>query len=241
MAATAIDIHALPRAKPATAGRFRDGRVLVGLLLALLVFAGGLLYWTLLAGPREVLTLGRDIPPGTPLAAADLVPSRVRVDGALAAQLFAAHELPSVLGQTAAQPLYAGELLMRPHLAQRPAPAPGLVVAAVPVKPETGPGPAAQPGSRVRVLATVGRLGGDAATTRVVLPEAEVAEVVYQPRSALLAGGETRAAGPSEPVVLRVFASVSEAEALAQAKVQGTLEVVLLGPGREAASVQGPP
>lgn len=222
---------ALPRVKPAAPARLRDGRLLVGLLLGVLVFAGGLAYWNTVAGPRTALTVARDVPAGVALSEADLVVTRVRVDGPLADQLVTGDELAALIGRPVAEPLHAGELLVRAHLAQRPGPAPGQVLLAIPLKPEAGPGAAAQPGSRVRVLATIGRAGGGEATTSVVLPEAQVAEVVYQPRSALLTAGEPRASGGGEPVVLRVLASDAEATAVARAKVLGTIEVVLLGPG----------
>ncbi len=227
---TTFDLSALPRAKPA-ARRMPDVRLLVGLALAVIVFGAGLTFWNVIAGPRTALVLQHDVPAGAVLAEADLAPSRVRVDGLLADQLVPADELPALIGRPVAEPLHAGELLLRPHLASRPAARPGMVLAAVSLKPETGPGAAAQPGSHVRVLATEKRgTSGDAATS-VVLPDAEVVEVVQQARSALLAGGETRTGGAAEPVVLRVQATAEEAEALARAKVVGTLEVVLLGPG----------
>jgi Flp pilus assembly protein CpaB len=228
--ARALDFSSLPRIRPAGRARLADARVLIGLLLAMLVFAGGLGYWTVVAGPREVVALERDVPAGAPLAAADLGLTRVRVAGALAEQLVTAGELPALVGRQAGEPLHAGQLLMRAQLARRPAPAPGEVLVSVPLKPEAGPGPSALPGSHVRVLATLGRPGGGDATTMVVLPDAEVTDVVYEPRSALLSGGQPSASGPGEPVVLRVLASEAEAEALARAKVIGTLEVVLLAP-----------
>lgn len=231
--APTLDLTAIPRARPKQALRVPDPRVLVGALLALLVFGAGVAYWSSIAGPRAALALARDVPAGTPLAEADFATTRVRVDEALARQLLAPEELPAVVGQASGEPLHAGALLLRAQLSRRPAPAPGLVLAAVPLKPESGPGAAAQPGSRVRVLATIGRAGGDA-TTAVVLPDVEVAEVVYQPRTALLAAGDARPGTTGEPVVLRVLASEDEAAALARAKVQGTLEVLLLAPrGRE--------
>ena len=230
MVAPALDLSSLSRVRPARPARLADPRVLVGILLGMLVFAAGLGYWSVLAGPREVVALERDVPAGAPLAAADLGLTRVRVEGTLAEQLLSAADLPSLVGRQAAEPLHAGQLLMRAQLGQAPAPAAGQVLVAVPLKPETGPGPSALPGSRVRVLATVGKPGEGDATTTIIAPDVEVTDVIYQPRSALLSGGQARAGEPGEPVVLRVLASETEAEALARAKVIGTLEVVLLPP-----------
>jgi hypothetical protein len=92
----------------------------------------------------------------------------------------------------------------------------------------------------VRVLATTGRTGTADPSTSVVVPDAEVAEVVYQPRSSLLAGGAPGATSTGEPVVLRVLVSDDEAVALARAKATGTVEVVLLpSDGRQGQG--GPP
>ena len=213
-----------------------DLRVVIGIGLAILAFAGSLAFWASTSDSRAVVVAARDLPAGATLAASDLGVARVRMDEPLYAAAVPADALDSLVGQQLTQPLYADQVLARAQLLSDPRPTIGSdqMALTIPVNASTAAGGQLQPGDSVRVLATTNK-GKPDAQTSVVLDRALVYDVGHDQSAVISAGTSssdsatrTVSRGPISSVTLVV--SPDQAVALAQARWNGDLDVGLLPP-----------
>jgi hypothetical protein len=153
---------------------WRDGRLLIGLVLVLASVALGGRVVATADRTVPVYAAGRDLATGTPLTAADVTPARVRVSGTTARYLDAARELP--VGQVLARPLGVGELIPVAALVQAGA----LQVRPVSIPLADAPPPGATVGGRVDVWASARSPVGDGRDyldARLIAPGVEVSRV----------------------------------------------------------------
>ncbi len=198
-----------------------DARLLLGVALVLVSFAGGLLLWS---GAREttpILVAARPIGAGSVITAADLGTSHARLEGGLAALALPVERRGAVVGQTAAIPLAAGAMVTMDALGTGPRLVDGEVALTVPVDAGTVfPGLAR--GDRVAVVAT-SFPGQAASVTAVLYDRAVVFDVATEPAGIAL--GDAAAMAPIASVTILVPADV--AADVAHARVNGALTLAL--------------
>jgi Flp pilus assembly protein CpaB len=212
------------------APRRLDARALVGLCLLVLAAGGSLAFWARADDARAVLIATRDLPVGATLTASDLAVTRVRLEDPVYAAAVPAEELPALVGRVLAEPVHASQLLARAQLAARPPLAPGQVVITIPLAAPTAAGGRVRPGDRVAVLVTTGK-GRPESRTCVVLERAAVYDVGYEARGPVIGdaeGGDRASRGA--PVWLALSGTLSDSRAIAHARHNGELDVVLLPP-----------
>lgn len=244
-----------------TAQRVRAGtprrlnlRVLAGLLLTLVAFSGFVVFAVrMIPESRTVLVVARDLPPGTRLAAGDVVVSRVGVDETVYGAAVSGDALETVDGRVLAAPAYAGQVLARAQLqpADRPALGADQVAMTIPARSDSAVS-TLRPGDHVAVLATLDK-GKPTVHTELVLPDAIVYLVGRGEggTSPLVVGGGGAAGQPSgfgtgngsdapgrqdsAPLSsLTLIVPIGDpAKTLATARWNGDLEIVLL-PGQGA-------
>ena len=209
-----------------------DPRALLGAGLVLVGIVGYAVVAGLTADTRAVVVAARDRPAGATLAPGDLAVARVRVDDAIYAAAIRGDELEALAGRSLPTPLYAGQVLARAQVVDRPPPAPGQVLMTIAVPPERAVGGRLRPGDLVRVLATESGPGGRAV---VAVPRATVVELGRESPPGVATG---RGDGP--PLAWATLL-VGEAEAvgLAQAKNTGQLDLALLPPDAEPPAEAG--
>lgn len=147
---------AAPRPLPRSG---RRGRVLLGtLIIAMSAAVGGFLFVS--AGDRvDVLVVVRDLPVGTPIAAADVATTRAGVDAPVRA--IPASRARDVVGKIAAVDLRAGSLLSPSQLTTTLTPVQGQQIVAVGLKSQQVPVGDLRPGDQVLVVPTPGATGQD--------------------------------------------------------------------------------
>lgn len=210
-----------------------DLRLVLGVFLAVAAMAGSFGFWVVTSESRAVLVATRDLPAGAALRASDLAIARVRVDDSIYQAALPADAIDDVVGKQLAKPALAHQLLVRGQLSSRAALEAGQLAMTVPIRPDTAVGGRMQPGDTVRVLLTTNK-GKPDSKTSVVLTRATVYEVGREERVTVVStsgasGGERPAAqGPASWLTLIV--TPEQAVALAEARWNGELDVVLLPP-----------
>jgi Flp pilus assembly protein CpaB len=206
-----------------------DGRKVAGLFLFLVVVAGTLLWWDQATLTRSFVVAARELPAGATLSAADLAVARLAADEVVVANAVPAEGRDGLVGRVLAEPVHAGELLLRPHLATGPRLGPDEMALTVPVGPASAAGGRIRPGDQVRVFATFAR-GRPESRTEVVLERATVYGVGSDEPPAVVGGAETGAPGRLGWATLVV--SGADAARLARARHDGDVDLALLPPAR---------
>ena len=212
-----VTAHAVPASPPARRlgrPRWRDARLLGGLLLVLLSVVLGARLLAAADDTVPVWSVRADLAAGSTLQADDLRAVDVRLGEAAGRYVGTSGESP--VGWVTTRPVSAGELLAVSAVTQ-PATAPALRSVTVPVEKFHAPGDLAR-GQRVDVYVTP-----DDGTTRAVLTGALVADVVQD-------GGRLGPSGASLGVVLSV--PPDEVAALVQASQDGPIDLVRVPDGQ---------
>ena len=193
--------------------RWRDARLVAGVLLVLLAVVLGARTMASAARTTAVWAAARDLAVGTTLRPGDVVRHDVRLGSSASAYLSAAGGSP--VGYVLSRPVTAGELLPAAAVTEASA-APDLRLVTVPVERFHRPG-ALRHGARVDVYVTVVTTSASPGTTRVVLTGATVDDVVSD-------GGRFGPTGDSVGVVLAV--PPGEVSDLVAASRAGVLDLV---------------
>jgi pilus assembly protein CpaB len=210
--------------------RLSDRRPVLGVVVMLLAIAGSAVLWSS-AGTQEVVVAARDVPAGAVLTPSDLTTDRLRLGEQEYAAAIPKSEVTSLMGRQLDEPIHANQILVRGQLSSRaPLPA-GQVAMTIAVTPESAAGGAVGPGDWVEVLETVSK-GQPDTRTSVVLPRAQVYAVGQDQPSTVVAGGSSSSSSGGSLKWVTLQITPDEASALAQAKWNADLDVVLLPPGQ---------
>ena len=172
-----------------------------------------------------VVVAARDIPPGHVIQRDDLALSEASLSDALESLALEGTELETAIGRTAGTAIHAGELVVRPDLADGSALGADHVAVTIPVEADSVYA-GLRPTDEVALLATV-NVGEPDSTTTTLLDRAVVFDVALERgivRSTSADG--TQAEGDVTNVTLAI--PRSEAERVANALVNAELTVVLL-------------
>ncbi len=221
-------LRALPQRRALTAPRQLDRRLVFGALLCVIGIVG-VLNLVGVAGPqdRTVVVAAHDLPAGQILQASDLSTAHVRIPDAMAQQAWSSEELSSLVGRQLALPVPANWLI---GTAQLTAPdavlAPDQVVDQIPLKADSAVVDRIQKGDTVTILVSIPD-GKPNAGTRTVVPRATVARVG---RDSARAGGGS--SSQTSLTSLDVVLTLEQASAVADARTNGELTILLAGPGQ---------
>lgn len=177
----------LPRLPGPTRQR-RPGLVAVTAVLVVGFALAGVVLVIRAGRTVPVLVVTRPVPAGQRVEAGDLGTARVGGTGFAA---ISADQRGSVVGQTAAVPLAAGQLLVRQMLTAQPVPGPEMATVGLSLRPGQLPGDGLSAGDRVRVVtvSAPGAAGSDPAMERPLLLAGEAS--VYSVRPDPGAAGNT--------------------------------------------------
>lgn len=211
-----------------------DMRAALGLFILLVATIGATIAWSGATDSRAVLVATRDLPAGATLSPADLAVVRLRADATVDAAALPASSEDQLVGKALAGPAYAHQVLVRAQLSARPALGPGQVAFSVPVTADSAVGGRLQTGDAVRVYVTTAK-GTPAAKTSVVVEQATVLEVGYDPQLAAVGASSSDQNATSPDVQsgvrwLTLRVTPQQAQALALARWNGALDVALLPP-----------
>ena len=216
---------AAPRAVPRRP-REIDWRLIAGGVTALIGVVGVLIVvTTLVPEERTVAVAARELAPGSTISSTDLTVARVRLPDGMAAQTVGEPQLGTLVGRQVREPIHAQELVTRTRLsAPQTTLGPGQVEVRLPLKPDAAVPDDLQAGDPVTILGTIaqGRAGSG---TRVLVQRAAVVSVRRDPQVGATGPSSTRPLS-----ALTVVVSEQEAEALADARANGELTVLLAGP-----------
>jgi Flp pilus assembly protein CpaB len=202
-----------------------DRRMVVGIALVGVSLAGGLVLWRGATDTTMVVVAVRDIPPGHVIQHDDLALSEASLSGPLESLALEDTELEMAVGRTAGSAIHAGEMVVRPDLADGSSLAPDQVAVTIPVETDSVYA-GLRPTDEVALLATV-NAGEPDSTTTTLLDRAVVFDIALERgivRSTSADG--TQAEGDVTNVTLAI--PRSEAERVANALVNAELTVVLL-------------
>jgi Flp pilus assembly protein CpaB len=208
--------------------------MLLGVTLVVVSVVGGLVFWGAARETAPVLVATQDLPAGHVLQSSDISVAEVKLESRLSSLSLAEAELGVVVGQTLANGVYAGEMLLRPNLTSGPAIGAGEVALTVPVTADavfSG----LRPGDAVAVLATRD-VDKPTSQTVALLERAVVYEIAREPgRLAVSRGGD----GEEEERALTNVTLIvprAEAEEVAHAMVNWELTLALLPPSQTSPS-----
>lgn len=202
-------IAASPEAARSTPPRWRDVRLVTGVLLVLVsVLLGARVLGTATQG-RSVLVAVRTLPAGHVIASGDLTVRSIRLSG-VADRYWTGGELGTLTGRPLATGVAAGDLLARSSVSQDLPVTPTRVVS-LPVDPARLP--SLRLGNRVDVFATYAATSTVSGRTDVVLRGAEY-----------LGGGDS---GSGTAVSVRLRVPVDQAAAAIRASQVAKLDVAL--------------
>lgn len=202
-----------------------DWRAVVGPVLALMATGGLLLFWSSSSNTQPVLVAGRDLPAGATLDATSVTTARVQLTDTLYAVALPASQAPNVIGKKLAEPVHAGQVLVRPQIATRDLLGPGQRSMSVRLDKDSSTGGRLRPGDRVEILLTTNAGEPDAAT-RVVVSGITVYDVIYEDAGRSIGREGNDEAGVISALTLIV--TPEQALALTSAKHNGQLDVLLL-------------
>jgi Flp pilus assembly protein CpaB len=220
--------------------RHLDLRAVLGLFILLVATLGAVVAWSGASSSRAVLSAARDLPAGATLTSADLSVVRLHADATVDAVALPASSEDQVIGKALAGPVYAHQVLVRAQLSSGPALAPGQVAFSIPVSADSAVGGRLQAGEIVRVYATMAK-GTPSAKTAVVVEQATVLDVGYDPQlnTVNAAGSSSDSASSAPPSSVRSLTlrvTPQQAQALAFARWNGSLDVALLPPTPSAST-----
>jgi Flp pilus assembly protein CpaB len=202
-----------------------DGRMLLGVVLVAVSVIGGLLFWGSARETVPVLVAARDLPAGHVVERDDLSVTRLKADGTLAPLTISEAELDSVVGRTLGSAVHAGELVVKPDLAEGVLIGSKEVAITIPVEADAVY-PGLRQGDSVAMLATPAEGEG---LTVTILDHAVVYDVSLEPGRIAIG----RDSGAEDRGLTNVTLVVPEAEAerVAQATVKWTVTLALLSAG----------
>lgn len=203
-----------------------DLRLLVGLALVAVAFAGSLSLWGRMRVTEPVLVAAREIPSGHVLTDADLAVAQARLEGSLATLAIDESARTSVTGMTATEPIHAGALIVRPALGHGPVLGPDQAAVTVPVDAKAVFGSLYR-GDTVAVLATSDP-GKPQSLTTTLLSRATVYDIGTDTTRVSIGGGAATAGGPIANVTLAI--PQGQAERVTHALVNGTITLLLVAP-----------
>lgn len=215
-----------------TAGRI-DGRLMLGVALVAVSVIGGLLLWGSASNTTQVVVAGKDLSQGHVLQSSDLSTTNLKADGQLSSLVVPQSEAGSLVGQTLASRVVAGQPIIRADLSSGPVIGTDEVAITVPVDADSVY-PGLAPGDEVSVLGTAG--GSQASgPTVTVLDRALVYDVTAKtgPSTIGSSGSATRTLSNVTLVV-----PSSEAENMAHAAAAWTITLALLPPDGAPAGAQ---
>jgi SAF domain-containing protein len=189
-------------------------------LAALLVVALGLgvAAWGLQVGDKSsVLALGQPVSKGQVVERGDLVSKSVAGVG----EAIPVEDIDTVVGQTAAVDLVAGQILTPAMVAADPVPGEGQSVVGLALDPTRVPSAGLEPGDQVDVIAVPA--GEDAQGNA----DAEAPEVLAEAAEVYAVGGEGAAGGQ---LLLTVVVDAEEAAKIAAYSTQNRVAVVETAP-----------
>ncbi len=182
-----------------------------------------------------VVVAAREIPPGHVIQRDDLTLAEASLSGALDSLALEDSELETAVGRTAGTGIHAGEMLVRPDLADSTALGADQVAVTIPVEMDSVYA-GLRPTDEVALLATV-NAGEPDSTTTTLLDRAVVFDVALERGIVRSTSGDgTQAEGDVTNVTLTI--PRSEAERVANALVNAELTVVLLS--RSSGTTTGP-
>jgi hypothetical protein len=150
--ATTVPAPPVPAPGPVRQRRVRRGYVAAGVLAIVLAALGSASLFRAVLPDGEYLAVAAEVPAGRRVAATDLTVVRLAVPPGLSP--VPAADAERVVGLYAAVPLVPGTLLVRDQLTDRPVPAPGEQLLAVPLAADRLPGDTHRPGAPVLLVAT---------------------------------------------------------------------------------------
>lgn len=203
-----------------------DLRAVFGIALMLVAIGGSMAFWTLTSDARSVLIATRDLPATAVLSASDVAIARVRVDDRMYQVAIPGGEMNNVVGKALSLPVQANEMLVHGHLAPRPPLNPDQRAFTIPVTPDTAAGGRLRSGDSVEIRLTVNKGKPDVRTT-VLLPRVTVYDVGYESRVSALGADSAGAVSPGTIKWLTLAVTSDQADALAQARWSGELDVAL--------------
>jgi Flp pilus assembly protein CpaB len=217
-----------------------DLRAVLGLFILLVATVGAVAAWSGATSSRAVLSVTRDLPAGATLTSADLSVVRLHADAAVDAVALPASTEDQLIGRALAGPAYAHQVLVRAQISSSQALPPGQVAFSIPVSADSAVGGRLQAGDALRVYVTTAK-GTPAAKTAVVVEQATVLNVGYDPQLSTVgaAGSASDSAGSAPPSAVRSLTlrvTPQQAQALAFARWNGSLDVALLPPNPSAPS-----
>lgn len=202
-----------------------DWRAVVGPVLALMATGGLLLFWNSSGNTQPVLVARRDLPAGATLDATSVTTARVQLTDTLYAVALSASQAQNVIGKKLAEPVHAGQVLVRPQIATRDLLGPGQRAMSVRLDKDSSTGGQLRPGDRVEILLTTNAGEPDAATS-VVVSGITVYDVMYEDAGRSIAREGDDEGG--DPSALTLIVTPEQALALTSAKHNGQLDVLLL-------------
>lgn len=219
-----IDPPASPSASRLRPPRWRDRRLVLGVLLVLVAVLLGARLLSSHAATTAVLVAARPLPAGQPILAGDLAVRHVRL-GSTGSAYWPAGDLAGLTGHPLTSAVAAGDLLPRSAVADRADPVPTRVVS-LPVQPARLP--ALSVGDLVDVFATTKPTATEPGSTVAVLRGARY-----------LGGGDSTSSGA---VSIRVAVPVERTAAVVRASEVASLDVVQQRPaGADAGDVGATP
>jgi Flp pilus assembly protein CpaB len=222
-------LRALPQRRALTAPRQLDRRLVFGALLCVIGVVG-VLNLVGMAGPqdRTVVIAAHDLPAGQVLQASDLSTAQVRIPDTMAQQTWSSDELSSLVGRQLGLPVAAKALIGPAQLtASDSVLAPDQVIDQIPLRSDSAVVDRIQKGDTVAILVSIPD-GKPNAGTRTVVPRATVARVG---RDSARAAGASSASSTSL-TSLDVILTLDQASAVADARTNGDLTILLAGPGQ---------
>lgn len=141
-------VPASPPARRLGRRRWRDSRLLIGVLLVLVSVVVGARVFATADQTRDWVVAGSDLPAGHIVVAGDLASVPARLDGDTSSRYYPGDRIEELVGATLARPVDAGELVSGADFAGEDAPATRLV----PVIVKAGRVPVLVPGDHVDVF-----------------------------------------------------------------------------------------
>ena len=213
-----------------------DPRALLGLLLVVVSIVGGIVYAGAINQGRGVVIAARDLPAGAVLGRDDLLVTSARLEESVYAAAIPASEAAALVGRPLSEPVHARQVLVRAQLGSGLVLGPGQQAMTIPVKADNGAGGRLRPGDAVQVLVTTDK-GKPTSKTEIVIDQAIVYAAGKDERTRIVSSGAgsspdtTGGAGDAGTLAsLTLVLTPDQAPALAHARWNGDLDVVLLPP-----------
>jgi Flp pilus assembly protein CpaB len=208
-----------------------DVRALLGLFIMLGTLGGSIIVWSSATAGRDVLVAAADLPAGTTLAAADLLTVSVRVDPQEGDGLVPATQRQAMVGRTLREPLARHAFLSPAAVAVQPGLGPDEMELAIPVTAQAALDGRLQPGDTVAILFTENK-GTPQSQTTVLIDQAQVREVGYDPSSASVSTSTPAVNSPAAIRSVTLLLTQAQAIEVTRAKWNGELDLARVAPAQ---------